>query len=99
MGCFSADHARAWRENSQRSMVVWQAGGANSGEVSQVALPTFALYLFLCLSQLLDRRCVYATAAHGVSRACIRERMAAFLFTTMTGRPMPTRRVAAQSQS
>ena len=40
-----------------------------------------------------------AAADDCVSCACIRERMAALLFSTMTERPTPTRRVAARSQS
>ena len=50
---------------SQRGMGVRQAGGADSREVSEAALPAPALHLLGCLSQLPDGRSVYAGAVHG----------------------------------
>ena len=42
----SAELPHAWQPQLQRGVVVWQAGGADSGEVSAAALPADAVYLF-----------------------------------------------------
>src|ERR1700757_729977 len=66
MGSVSAGHARAWREKSQRGVVVRQGGRADSREVSQAALSAAAVYVLSCVSQLSDRCPLYEGTLHGL---------------------------------
>ena len=46
-------------------MVLRQAGRADFGEVSETAIPTSAIHLFVSLQELPDRRSLYASVVHG----------------------------------
>ena len=63
-----AHHARARQPANQRGVVVWQAGRADSGEVSAPALRADAVHLLARLPDMADRRAVHARAAARLSR-------------------------------
>jgi len=52
-------------EDAQRGVVLWEAGRADSREVSEAALPAFALHLLCCLAQLPNWRPLYAGTVYG----------------------------------
>jgi hypothetical protein len=64
----SAHLAHPRQPLAQRGLVVWQAGRADSGEVSEAALSAHAVHLLARLLHPRDGRSVHARAVHGFPR-------------------------------